>query len=97
MVVPPLPPIKLIDFVVGNDNPAHVAEPDDTLMVSPDEALVIQVLTLELSAELVHVGDEPVQAAYDIVGNNKITRSIYLNIIIVGHSRMMMYLHVNDR
>ena len=55
-------PIKYIPLVIINVE-LHVAEPADTLIVSPTVAFVTQVFTDAWSGVVVHVGLDPVQAA----------------------------------
>jgi hypothetical protein len=52
----------------------HVALPADTFMVSPDVAWLMQDATLVLSAELVQVGLDPLQAAHRLIGHNRINK-----------------------
>lgn len=49
---------------VADTTDVHVAEPDETFIVSPDDAPVMQDCRLEESGVLVHVGLEPAHAPY---------------------------------
>ncbi|MGB7134411.1 MAG: hypothetical protein WBD46_03945, partial [Acidobacteriaceae bacterium] len=77
---PPFGHASVTPFVFGMERFDHDPDPDETLMVSPLAALVMQLCTLDWSMLAVQVGLAPVHAASAGIGSstrsNAVTRGM---------------------